>query len=105
MAKYWIGNRLQNRFNTVPRILPLVFALHLVVSLKNVMFVCFNISKTMHPVRNIVLQPDYILTDFEQADFGAVRKQKFTNNHSQLNLFHLGRSMAILMLVLCILTY
>ncbi|KAF0708535.1 MULE domain-containing protein, partial [Aphis craccivora] len=40
----------------------------------------------------IVLQPDYILTDFEQAAICAV-KQEFINSQSRLCLFHLGQSM------------
>jgi len=40
---------------------------------------------------NIVLQFDYILTDFKQVAICAF-KQEFTNNQRRLCFFHLGKS-------------
>lgn len=41
---------------------------------------------------NIILQPDFSLTDFEQVASGAV-KQEFINSQSRLYLFHLRQIM------------
>lgn len=107
LAKYWI---MDGTFKTVPtifhqlysvhapvghdtnsRILPLVFAL-LSSKSKECYIRMFQDLQDYASENNIVLQPDYILTDFEQAAICAV-KQEFTTSQSRLCLFHLGQSM------------
>ncbi|XP_029346170.1 uncharacterized protein LOC115034219 [Acyrthosiphon pisum] len=107
LAKYWI---MDGTFKTVPtifhqlysvhapvghdtnsRILPLVFAL-LSSKSKQCYVRMLQDLQDYASENNIVLQPDYILTDFEQTAICAV-KQKFTTSQSRLCLFHLGQSM------------
>jgi len=106
LAKYWI---IDGTFKTVPtifhqlhsihapvgydtnsRILPQVFTL-LSSKSKECYIRMFQDLQFYASENNIVLQPDHILTDFEQAAICVV-KQEFINSQSRLCLFHLGQS-------------
>jgi len=108
LAKYWI---MDGTFKTVPtifhqlysihapvghdtnsRIFPMVFALLSSKSKECYIRIIFQDLQDYASENNIVLQPDYILTDFEQAAIFAV-KQEFINSQIRLCLFHLGQSM------------